>query len=108
MNRKYYKWELRKREDNLVLGILSEVNLWDMFWWGCEFVPTKEFSSYAPVFEELNLVLAEPNMERLIKIIDLLNQELILVGIDDTKTLKEFILYIDGSNTRLRGLFEED
>jgi hypothetical protein len=98
-------WELYKGETKL--GLLSAYGWFDFPWIGCQFEQTPEFEQYRYLFDEAAKLIEHGWSERLEEIHDEINSLFRLISVDNSPSITEFGLYIDGENTRLRAIFED-
>ena len=97
-------WELHKGE--IKLGLLKAYGWYDFPWIGCQFEPTPEFEQDRYLFDEAAKLIKQGWSERLDEIDTEINSLFRLVPVGNTRSVKEFTLYIDGEHTRLRAIFE--
>jgi hypothetical protein len=99
--------ELRKGVT--LLGILSNIRLYDWPWYACDFKTTPEFDLYRPLFDEEVQILesegANDRWDASYAKIEKLN--LTLVYIDEAKVSTIFLLHVEGKEARFKAVFEE-
>ena len=104
MEQDNYVWELQVGE--IQLGTLTAYGWYDFPWIGCKFEPKPEFDKYKHLFDDCLHFLEGGDIETLDNRVEEINRLIQLIPQNDrTQPVREYCLYIEGSDTRLRAIF---
>ena len=93
---------------DVLLAVLSNVQLFDWPWYCCQFQPTPAFESYRPLFdEELELLEGKGATEEWDAAYENIeNLGLTLSYPDQGKATRLFLLHIDGETAKFKAIFD--
>jgi hypothetical protein len=101
-------YTLKLYQENVLLGVLTNVQLDDFPWYSCNFQPTVAFEPYKPLFD-LELKLLEDQgateaWDMVYEEIEALN--LRLVDSIKAKSTGIFLIHIEGEIARFKAVFD--
>lgn len=99
-------WELYK--DTIKLGTITPYGWYDFPWIGCHFEPKPEFEEYRHLFDKAVELIEQDWSQELDDTFQEINRLFQLIPLGKTGAIKEFMLYIDGAETRVKCIFAED
>lgn len=93
---------------DVLLAILSNIQLWDWPWYKAEFEPTTAFEQYKPLFDyELALLEDKGATEEWDQAYEKIEElDLTLSDPGQAKTAEFFLLHVDGETARFRATFD--
>ena len=93
---------------DILLAVLSNIQLWDWPWYSCDFQPTLEFEQYKALFDqELELLEDKGATEEWdTAYAKIENLELILSNSGQAKATQLFLLHVEGKRARFKAVFD--
>ena len=89
---------------DILLAVLSNIQLYDWPWYRCNFQPTPAFEQYKPLFDRELELLEDKAWELAYEKIEELR--LSLVDPSEGKTTDLFLLHIEGQTASFRAAFD--
>ena len=93
---------------DILLAVLSNIQLYDYPWYSCDFQPTAAFEQYRPLFDhELELLEGDGATEEW----DIAYEKIEVLHLtlwypNQTKMTQAFLLHIDGETARFKAVFD--